>query len=82
MEHEEILDLLNGVSDFKFLTRKWNIVIGQSNANYNAGNETNLCDYNEAYILVKGDITVTAAPERQVAFKNCAPFTKCFTKTD
>ena len=82
MEHEKILDLLNGVSDFKFLTRKWNIVIGQSNPNYNVGNETNLCDYNEAYILVKGDITVTAAPETQVAFKNCAPFTKCFRKTD
>ena len=25
---------------------------------------------------------VTAAPETQVAFKNCAPFTKCITKID
>ena len=29
-----------------------------------------LCDYNDAYILVKGDITVIATPETQVSFKN------------
>ena len=60
--------------------------------NYDAGNETiyntevlksNLCDYNDAYILVKGYITVKAAPPAtQVSFKNCAPFTKCITKID
>ena len=44
--------------------------------------KSNLCDYNDAYILVKGDIIVPTAPERQVAFKNCAPFTKCITKID
>ena len=44
--------------------------------------KSNLCDYNDAYILVKGDITVTAVPTTQVAFKNCAPFTKCITKID
>ena len=27
-------------------------------------------------------ITLVAAPATQVAFKNCAPFTKCITKTD
>ena len=32
--------------------------------------------------LVRSDITVAAAPPTQVAFKNCAPFTKCITKTD
>ena len=37
---------------------------------------------NDAYILVRGDITVVAAPARQLAFKNCAPFTKCITKVD
>ena len=31
-------------------------------------------------ILVRDDITVVAAPATQVAFKNCAPFTKCITK--
>ena len=39
MEHQEILNLLNEVSDSKFVTRKWNIVNDQSNANYDVGNE-------------------------------------------
>ena len=37
---------------------------------------------NNAYILVRGDITVTAAGAKQVAFRNCALFTKCITKFD
>ena len=37
---------------------------------------------NDVYILVRGDITVVAAPATQLAFKNCAPFTKCITKVD
>ena len=44
--------------------------------------KSNICDYNDVYILVTGDITVRAAPETQVAFKNSAPFTKCITKID
>ena len=48
-----------------------------SQANYNAANEITyntevlksiLCDCNYAYILVKGDITVTTAPQAQVSF--------------
>ena len=31
--------------------------------------KSNLCDYNDAYILVTGDINVVAAPATQVAFK-------------
>ena len=31
---------------------------------------------------MKGDITIIGHPVNQVAFKNCAPFTKCNTKTD
>ena len=87
MEHQKILKLLNKPNNFKFLTRKWNIVNVQSNANY-VGNEfiystevlkSNLCDYSDPYILVKGDITVIAPPATQVSFKNCASFTKCIT---
>ena len=44
--------------------------------------KSNLCGYNDTYILVRGDITVVAAPTTQVAFKNCAPFTNCITKID
>ena len=48
-----------------------------------------LCDYSDAYILVKGNITVnnTAAEgaaatntNKKVIFKNCAPFTNCVIK--
>ena len=41
---------------------------------------SNLSDYNDAYILVTGDTTVVVATATQVAFKSCAPFTKCITK--
>ena len=73
------------------MTRKSKIVNDNSKVNYNAGNEITYntevlksipCEHNDAYILVIGDISVTAAPEIQVAFKNCAQFTKCITKID
>ena len=53
---------------------------------------SSLCKYDDAYILVKGTITITgtgddAAAARRadeknkgVIFKNCAPFTKCISK--
>ena len=76
MEHQKILNLLNGANNFKFVTREWNIVNGKGNEIiYNTEVvKSNLCDYNNAQILVRGDITVRAAPEAHVAFKNWAPF--------
>ena len=51
---------------------------------------SNLCDYADAYILVKERIIITGAGdnnnERQAderntgVFKNCAPFTKCISR--
>ena len=49
---------------------------------------TSLCDYSDAYILVKGTITVAktgiaATPNnanKKVIFKNCAPFTSCISR--
>ena len=73
------------------MTRNWNIVYDNSKSSYGAGNEiiyktevskSSLCDYHNAYILVKVDIIVKATPETQVPFKNCAPFTKYITKID
>ena len=49
------------------MTKKWNIVNNNSKSNYGAGNEiiyntevlkSNLCDYNDAYIFIRVDITV------------------------
>ena len=79
----------------KFATRKWYIIDDQNNGQYGRGDENendstikfetkvikpNLCDYTDAYILVTGDIKVAAvAADTNVAFKNCAPFTRCAT---
>ena len=49
---------------------------------------SNLCDYGDAYIPIKGTITndtaaaVAAAnnTNKKVVFKNCAPFTNCISK--
>ena len=63
---------------------------------YNGGNQirfktsmlhSSLCDYSDAYILVKGFIKVaqeTAATSNNanenIIFKNCAPFTYCISR--
>ena len=59
------------------MTRKWNTINDQSNANGNVGN-----DYSNAYISVRGDITLVGDNEAQLEFKNCVPFIKCITKSD
>ena len=85
------MNFLDEASNSKFVTRNQNIANGQSNANYDAGNEiiynkevlkSNLCNYSNAYILVRGDISFIINNGTQVAFKNCALFTKCITKID
>ena len=54
------------------MTKSWSIANDNSVENYDVGNEpnyntevwkSNLCYYNDAHILVRGDITVTEAPE-------------------
>ena len=76
---QKILNLLNEASDSKYITRKWNIVNDNSKASYRVRNEityntevlkSNFCDYNDAYILVRDDITVIAAVAAQVALLN------------
>ena len=71
MEHQKILNLLSETNDSKFVTRKWNIVNDKPKSNYEVTNEitynteiwkSNVCDYNDACILVRGHITVVAAP--------------------
>ena len=45
---------------------------------------SDLCDYSDAYIIVKGDITVTNpandAYDKKFAFKNNAPIISCISK--
>ena len=39
--------------------------------------KSSLCDYYHAFILVAGNITVTANNNIDVPFTNCAPFSPC-----
>ena len=100
MEYEKIANLLGDASNktSKFKTRKWIEINDDSIGTYNAGSQIrfkttmlkhNLCDYSDAYIHVKGTITVndTAAADadannttKKVIFKNCAPFTNCISE--
>ena len=74
----------------KFITRNWVGINDDSCGTYNIEHNLNssLCDYSDAYIAVKGTITVpntgTAATSNNinkgVVFKNCAPFTDCMSE--
>ena len=97
MVFQKIVTLLDITSDYKdlsrFVTKKWIEVYDQSEQDYNPNKEitiktpmlrSDLCDFSEAYFVVKGDITVTnpnnAKRNKAVAFKNNAQFTNCITK--
>ena len=82
----------------KFRTRSWIEINDESRGAYNVNSQikfkttmlkSSLRDYSDAYILVKGTITVnnTAAQgaganniNKKVIFKNCAPFTNCISE--
>ena len=55
--------------------------------------KSSLCNYSNAYILVKGKITISGAGDdaaarqadardKGVAFKNCAPFNNCISEVN
>ena len=89
METQKTINLLNGSDNenSKFSTKKWYIIDNKSKCNYSHHNpikyltksiESSLCDYSDAYILVTGNINVTAGHNNtKVAFKNCSPFKDC-----
>ena len=103
MEYQKIASLLDSASNqpSKFRTRNWVKINDENRGKYDSNNikfkttmlRSNLCDYADAYILVKGMITITVegndaaarqADERDkgVTFKNCVPFTKCISRTN
>ena len=44
--------------------------------------QSDLCDYNDTYIVAKGTSTITGANnrDRSLALKNSAPFISCISK--
>ena len=90
METQKIFNLLNKTDlDSKtFTTKRWYVIdICLYKQKYEVDQaikfdtkviKPNLCDYNEAYILVKGTINkINDAGGKIVCFKNCAPLKTC-----
>ena len=94
MEMQKIVNFLNSLEyEFsKFATKKWYAIDSNWKGNYSHENpikfltksiEWSLCDYSDAYVLVTGGITITGgSTNAKVAFKNCAPFSKCRTEVN
>ena len=100
MEYQKIANLIDDTSNqpSKFRTKNWVEINDESRGAYNVNSQikfkttmlkSSLCDYSDAYILVKGTISVnnTAAADaavnntnKKVIFKNCAPFTNCISE--
>ena len=101
MEYQKIANLIDDYASnqtSKFRTRNWIEINDESRGAYNVNSQikfkttmlkSSLCDYSDAYILVKGTISVNNTPaqgaganniNKKVTFKNCAPFTNCISE--
>ena len=96
-EFQKIVNFLDITSDDKdlprFVTKKWIEVYDQSGGNYNVNKKiriktsmlkSDLCDFSDAYIVVKETITFTnpdnGKRNKSLAFKNNAPFINFISK--
>ena len=80
MEYQKIPNLLEIRSDnlSKFRTRNWVEINDESRGNYTNSDirfkttmlRSNLCDYADLYILVKGTITITGAGDDAAAMQD------------
>ena len=80
-------------------TRNWIEINDESRGTYTGNGikfktimlRSRLCDFSDAYIFVKGNITITGAGDNNTArrqderdkgviFKNCTPFVKCISR--
>ena len=98
MEYQKIPNLLGKKPDKvpRFPTKKWIEVSDQSGRAYNTNKQirfktsmlrsNDLCNYSDAYIVIKGIVTVSGDERdsdemnRQVILKNNAPFISCSSK--
>ena len=102
MEYQKIANLLDDRTSnkpSKFRTKTLVEINDESRGTYSVNSQikfkttmlkSSLCDYSDAYILVKGTITIAGAGDDIAArqtderdkgaiFKNCAPFTNCIS---
>ena len=94
MEFQKIVNFLDTTSDDKdlprFFTKKWVEVYDQSGGNYNVNKEiiiktsmlrSDLCDFRDAYIVVKGDISVTEPQTKLLHLKIVHHLSTAFQKS-
>ena len=104
MKYQNTINLLNDTPKQppKFITKNWVERNDVSRKMYNINSQlkfktsmlkSSLCDYSDAYIIVKGKIIVSVAEadnaakdadrnDNKAIFKNCAPLTDCITETN
>ena len=100
MEYQKIANLIDDAPNQppKFRTKNWVEINNESRGTYSVNSQikfkttmlkSSLCDYSDAYFLVKGTITVNNIASagadaintnKKVIFKNCAPFTNCISQ--
>ena len=86
MQYQKIINLLDNKPNqpSKFSAKNWVEIYDDSRGTYNTNSQikfktsmlkSSLCDYSDAYILVKETISVVNTADAEVIFKNCALFT-------
>ena len=103
MKYQKIANLLDDAlsnQPSKFKTKNWVEINDEPGGTYSVNSQikfettmlkSSLFDYSDAYIFVRGKITITGAGDnaaarqaderdKGVAFKNCAPFTNCISE--
>ena len=93
MEYQKITNLLCNIPDkiHRFIIKKWIEDHDQSGGTYNTNKQirfktsvlrSDLCNYSDDYIVVKGKITVANndAYDKKLPLKNNVPFTSCISK--
>ena len=98
MVFQNFVNFLDATSNDKdlprFVTKKWSEVYDQSEKSYDVNKEiriktsmlrSDLCDFNDAHIVVKGDVTLEGDNDankrnKNLVFKNNAQFTNCISK--
>ena len=92
--------MMHQIKPLSFKAKNWVEINDEYRRTYDVGSQvkfkttmlkSSLWDYSDAYILVKGTITVNNTPaagantnntNKKVRFKNCAPFTKCISEVN
>ena len=101
MECQKIANLLDTESNqpSKFRARNWVEISDESRGAYTSNDirfkttmlRSSLCDYADAYIFLKGTLTISVAEDddaakqldernKGVIFENCTAFTKCISR--